>query len=222
MLSASPAEAEPAESHPVTDGHAASKPHTVTDVVVLRGAETLQSPHRVGYRLIEWDQQRGRWIAPDIGYYDTGYGQSQLWFIGAGAELLHRPHFVWTEELYATQAAGPEARNERSLWFWTVFDLPLRKRLSAQIVTYPTLPLNKSQSWGFDIDRAKLEWNAGSNWKVGPGYSATTCAPGTAWLSRPFLTVTRKSRTGDYEVWLERISGGAQVQFRYLLVRDEK
>jgi hypothetical protein len=33
--------------------------------------------------------------------------------------------------------------------------------------------------------------------------------------------VTRASRAGNFEVWLQRISGGAQVQLRYTLVREE-
>ena len=32
---------------------------------------------------------RGRWIFPDVGYYDTGYGKEHIWFTGAGADIVH-------------------------------------------------------------------------------------------------------------------------------------
>jgi hypothetical protein len=33
--------------------------------------------------------------------------------------------------------------------------------------------------------------------------------------------VTRATKAGNVEVWLQHTSGGAQVQLRYLLVRGE-
>lgn len=199
-----------------------AKPHPTTDILVLRGSEALQSPHRTGYRLLEWAQQRGRWIAPDIGYYDNGYGHNQLWFIGAGAEIVHHKHYVWTEELYANQAAGPDTHNERSFWLWSVLDLKFRKGLTSQTVVYPTLPLNQAQSWIFDVDRSKLEWEFRPHWLVGPGYAATSSGHKDNWENRPFVTLTRKTRSGDYEIWIQRVAAGAQVQLRYQLVRDER
>jgi hypothetical protein len=216
LLSALSLAAEPPDPHPV------HPPHVTSDIWVLRGSLALQSPHRAGYRLFEWAQQRGRWIAPDVGYYDDGYWGYQLWFIGAGGEVVHRPHMVWTEELYANQAAGRGTRNERSFWFWTVFDFKLRPGLTAQAVGYPTLPLNKAQDWGLDIDRAKLEWEVRPHWLIGPGYAATTFDRDSSWENHPFVTVTRKARSGDYEIWFQRIPNGAQVQLRYQLVRDER
>jgi len=211
---------DPDPVHPTAAPTAGPAP--TTDVIVFRTAESLDAPHRTSYRLAEWAQQRGRWILPDIGYYDTGYARDQLWFAGAGAELTHRSNCVWTEEIYLAQAAGPEAHNERSMWLWTVFDVQLHPKLTAQLVSYPTLPLNRSQSWGFDVDRGKLEWAPSAHWRIGPGYSATTLAAGHNWLSKPFLTATRKTRSGDYEFWLQKTATGAQVQFRYMLVRDER
>jgi len=202
------------------DARPASSP--VSDVVVLRTALAAVQPFRTNYRLVEWNQQRGRWLVPDIGYYDNGYFGHQLWFGGGGAEIVHGPHMVWTEELYANQAAGPATHNERMFWFWTVFDFKLRPRLAAEIVGYPTLPLNHSQNWGLDIDRAKLEWEFKRDWKIGPGYAATTFCNQGVWESRPFVTLTHKAGHNTYELWAERIADGAQVQLRYMLVRDEK
>jgi hypothetical protein len=214
LFSASTSAAETGDVHPA--------PSPVTDVVVLRTALAAQHPFRTNYRLIEWNQQRGRWLLPDIGYYDNGYFGHQLWFGGGGAELIHGPRLVWTEELYANQAAGKGTHNERMFWFWTVFDLKLRRNLTAQIVGYPTLPLNHSQDWGLDIDRTKLEWEFKRDWKIGPGYAATSFADKGVWDSRPFVTFTHKSGIHTYELWAERIPSGAQFQLRYMMVRDEK
>ena len=192
----------------------------VVDIYVLRAGEQLQSPHVVTYRVVEFEQMRGRWIFPDVGYYDTGYGKDQIWFVGAGADVLHRKHFDWEQELYALQEAGPESRNKRFLWLWPVLDFRLRPRLTAQFVAYPTIPLDRALGWGYDVDRAKIEWAATSHWKAGLGYAGGFTASSSCQHS-PFLTVTRATRAGNFEVWLQRIAGGAQVQLRYTLVREE-
>ncbi len=191
-----------------------------TDILILRTGEQLQSPHIVTYRVAEWAQQRGRWILPDFGYYDTGYGKDQIWFTGAGVDLLHTRHFDWEQELYVSQEAGPESRNRRSLWIWPVLDFRFRPRLTGQLVPYPTIPLNRAQRWGYDIDRSKLEWTFNQHWRGGAGYTGGICSSRT-WQNDPFLTVTRTTRVGSVELWAQRISGGAQLQVRYMLVRAE-
>ncbi len=193
----------------------------VVDIFVLRSGEQLQSPHILTYRVAEWAQMRGRWILPDVGYYDTGYGKKQIWFTGAGADILHGKHVDWEQELYISQEAGPESQNRRSLWIWPVLDFRFRPRLTGQFVAYPTIPLNHAQRWGYDVDRSKLEWKAGSHWRSGVGYAGGICTSRT-WQHDPFLTVTRTTRAGQVEVWLQRISGGAQVQLRYFLASEEK
>ena len=192
------------------------------DVVVARIGVNVTTPIRSNYRLLEWNQQRGRWIAPDIGYYDDGYFGHQLWFAGGGAELLHRKRLVWSEELYLYQAVGKGTRNERGFWFWTVFDFNLHRRLTAEVVVYPTLPLDQAQNWGFDIDRSKLEWQIGRNWRIGPGYAGTSFGSHSDWESRPFATATRSAGVHSVELWLERYQNGAQMQVRYMLVCNEK
>ncbi len=193
----------------------------VVDIFILRTGEQLQSPHIVTYRVAEWAQMRGRWILPNVGYYDTGYGKDQLWFTGVGADILRSKHVDWEQELYFSQEAGSESQNRRALWIWPVLDFRFRPRLTGQFVAYPTIPLDHAQRWGYDVDRSKLEWKVDSHWRTGVGYAGGICTSRT-WQHNPFLTVTRKSRAGDVEAWLERISGGAQVQLRYYLVRGEK
>ena len=198
----------------------AENPRPVVNIYILRAGEQLQSPNIVTYRVAEWEQMRGRWILPDVGYYDTGYGKDQIWFAGGGADVLHTRHFDWEQEIYILQEAGPESTNKRFMWLWPVLDFRFRPRLTAQVAPYPTLPLNRAQGWSFDIDRAKIEWAATSHWKAGAGYAGGV-SPSSACQHRPFLTVTRSTRAGSVEAWLQQYNGGAQVQLRYSLVRGE-
>jgi hypothetical protein len=193
----------------------------VTDIFVLRAGEQLQSPHIVTYRVAEWERMWGRWILPDVGYYDTGYGKDQIWFAAAGGDVLHSKHVDWQQEFYVLQEAGSESKGKRFAWIWPIIDFRVRPRLTAQFVGYPTIPLNRVQGWSYDVDRAKIEWAASSHWETGVGYSGGVSAS-SACQHSPFLTVTRATREGNVEVWLERMSGGAQVQVRYVFVHEEK
>ena len=123
----------------------AENPRPVVNIYVLRMGEQLQSPNIVTYRVAEWEQMRGRWILPDVGYYDSGYGKDQLWFAGGGADVLHTRHFDWEQEIYVLQEAGPESTNKRFMWLWPVLDFRFRPRLTAQVAPYPTLPLNRAR-----------------------------------------------------------------------------
>lgn len=199
----------------------ASNPDPVVDIVILRTAEQLQGPHVVTYRVAEWTQMRGPWLFPDVGYYDTGYGKDQIWFAGIGKEVLHRSAFNWEQEIYFSQEAGPESHNRRSIWLWPVIDFQFSRKFSGQIAAYPTIPLNRAQHWGYDVDRAKFQWAFRSHWLTGVGYSGGTCTDGS-WHSEPFLTLTRASRFGNFETWLQRTPGGSQIQLRYILVKNEK
>lgn len=192
----------------------------VQNIYIVRTTGQLHSPHVVNYRLVEWAQARGSWIVPDFGYYDTGYGRDQLWFAGIGKDLVTRQRFTWSQEVYFAQEAGPESRNQRSLWLWPVIGVRFTPRLSSETVLYPTLPLNRAQRWGFDIDRTKIEWAASPHWLAGAGYSSCVGAK-QSWQHKPFFTATRKTHVGAVELWIQRISGGAQVQVRYQLVQGD-
>lgn len=191
------------------------------NIFIVRTAEQVSSPHIITYKVLEWEQMHGRWIAPDFGYYDSGYGRDQIWFTGAGAVLYESPHVHWEQELYISQEAGPESTNRRALWIWPVVNLQPTPRISAQIAAYPTIPLNRSQRLGFDVDRAKVEWRMNSRWRAGVGYSGGMCSQQT-WRSEPFVTLTRTTRVGNFEAWLQSTHSGVQMQMRYLLVRGEK
>jgi hypothetical protein len=194
--------------------------HPAVNIYILRGAEQLSSPHVVTYRLFEWSQMRGRWILPDFGYYDSGYAKDQIWFVGGGADIVRRKRFTWEQEIYLSQEAGPQAHNQRSIWLWPVLDFAVTRKIYAQAVAYPTIPINRSQKWGYDVDRVKIERTIGSRWRAGFGYAGGVCS-GNSWRNEPFAAVTRTTRAGNFEFWLQKVPDGTQAQFRYLLVRSE-
>lgn len=199
----------------------AAEAQAVSNGYLVRTAEQLQGPHVITYRLVEWEQIRGRWILPDVGYYDTGYGKDQIWFAGGGVYVVRSPRVEWYQEFYVSQEAGPESRNSRGLWVWPVVDMQLRRRLSAEIAAYPTVPLDHAQRWGMDIDRAKLERELSSHWAAGVGYSGGICSTRT-WQNNPFISVARRTHLGNVEFWMQRTSKGSQLQVRYSLTRGEK
>ena len=185
---------------------------------VVRTGQRLQAPYSPTYRLVEYSQQRGRWIVPDFGYYDSGSFGYQLWFTGGGVEMHPAKRITWTQIVYAAQAAGHMSHGERSLFVWPVVDATITRRLTAETVFYPTIPLNRAQRWGFDLDRVKVEYRVRPNLVAGAGFSASTGA-GMGWEKRPFATVTTLRGGRSMEFWGERIPGGAQLQVRYQLTR---
>src|ERR1039457_268818 len=82
-------------------------------IYIVRTGEQLQAPHVLTYHMVEYAQQRGRWIYPDVGYYDEGHGDVRQWFVGVGAEIYHGEHAIWTQELYFTQGTGSAAHHLR-------------------------------------------------------------------------------------------------------------
>ena len=196
----------------------AAAPSATQNFLVIRSGEQLQSPHIFTYRLTEWSQQRGRWILPDIGYYDTGRLNDRIFFTGGGGEVIHNQRMVWTQIVYIGQATGSATQQQRMLWIWPVLDAKISERWSSETVLYPTIPLNKAERWAFDIDRTKLEYSFGSHFRAGAGYSACVGAT-TSWTNKPLATATVSNHTGAWEFWLERMPGGAQAQVRYTLTK---
>jgi hypothetical protein len=194
--------------------------HPVACTIVVRTGEQLQSPHQQTYDLVEFSQQRGRWIVPDIGVYRSGDEKNELLFGGAGIDLPIGKKADYTQVFYFSQEVGPGSHGARSLWVWPVIDFNLTPRWFSEVVVYPTIPLNRAAQAAFDVDRAKLQYELRRSFALGGGYSATKCT-GTPWKNKPFLTATVFSRAGSFEFWLQRMAGGGQVQVRYTLTRNE-
>jgi hypothetical protein len=183
-------------------------------IYIVRTGEQLQAPHVLTYHMVEYAQQRGRWIYPDVGYYDEGHGDVRQWFVGVGAEIYRGEHATWTQELYFTQGTGSAAHHLRGLWVWPVLDLRFTPRLTSQTVVVPTVPLNRAEPWGFDVDRSKVEYALRPHLTAGAGYSSSKSG-GSPWQNKPFVTATVSRWTGDWEFWVQRVPGGAQIQLRY-------
>jgi hypothetical protein len=184
---------------------------------VFRTGEQLQGPQVLTYRLFEYSLQAGHRILPDIGYYDTGGLSDRIIFGGGGVEYKNR-HIDYTQILYAAEETGPSAHHQRTLWIWPVIDSTYTPRLTSEVALYPTIPINHAARWGFDIDRAKMEYAFGPHFKAGAGLSACVGAT-TSWTNKPLATATFTNRGGAWEFWLERMPGGAQIQLRYSLTR---
>ncbi len=193
----------------------------VLSAYTVRAGEQLQAPHVQTYRLVEFSQQRGRWIFPDFGDYDFGQGGERLTFVGVGAEFHPARRATLTQIVYLSQAVGPGSHGARSLWLWPVLDVNFTPRLTAEAVVYPTIPLNGASKAGFDVDRAKMEYAVRRKLTLGAGYSGSIC-DGSAWKNKPFATTTVATRAGSFEFWLQRMPGGGQIQIRYQLVRSQR
>lgn len=192
----------------------------VASTLVVRTGEPLQASHKLTYELLEFSQQRGRWIVPDIGIYGSSDESDKLVFAGAGAEFLFHRKIDYTQIFYISQAVGPGSHGARTLWIWPVLDVNLTPRWMSEVVVYPTIPLNHAAEAGFDIDRAKLQYAFTRHFSAGAGYSASIYE-NCPWKNKPLATATYFSRAGSTEFWLERIPAGAQVQVRYTLTHTE-
>jgi hypothetical protein len=71
------------------------------------------------------------------------------------------------------------------------------------------------------LERAKLEYALKKRWKIGAGYAGTKPVGGH-WANKPFLTTTLSSKEGAFEVWLQKIPAGTQVEIRYVLVHTSR
>lgn len=196
-------------------------PHLpVVSTLVVRTGEPLQAPHKLTYELVEFSQQRGRWVVPDIGIYGSRDESDKLLFAGAGAEFLFRRKIDYTQIFYISQAIGPGSHGARTFWIWPVLDVNFTPRWMSEVVVYPTIPLNRAAEAGFDIDRAKLQYAFTRRFSAGAGYSASIYEK-CSWQNKPLATATYFSPRGSIEFWLERIPDGAQIQIRYTLTHSE-
>ncbi len=201
-------------------GQSDSLHNPAVSTLVVRTGQPLQAPHKLTYELVEFSQQRGRWVLPDIGIYSTREQAAKLLFAGAGEEFRIGSKVDFTQIFYISQAVGPGSHGARTFWIWPVLDANLTQRWMTEVVVYPTIPLNHAAEAGFDIDRAKLQYAFTQRFSAGAGYSASIYES-SSWKNKPLLTATLTTRSGAYEFWVERISEGAQVQVRYTLTRGE-
>lgn len=190
-----------------------------TNLFIARTGETLDSPYIGTYHFLEFLQARGSWIYPDIGYVDYAHGNYRELFLGGGRTLVNGKKLSLVGELYFVQATGPAAMSARYLWPWTMLQVRFTPKLSSETVYFFYVPLNNSARIQQVLERSKVEYSFNRLWKAGVGYGGYKFAE-TEWQNKPFITSTFSTRAGDFEVWLQRLPGGAQVQLRYQLVHS--
>ena len=188
-----------------------------TTIFVARTGQRLDSPRIGTYHYLELFQLRGKWIFPDVGYIDFAQGNYREVFVGAGRTLHDSKRVTLAEELYFVQALGPAAKNARYLQTWTMLQIRFTPKFTSETVYFPYLPLNHSARIQHVIERSKFEYTLKKSWKLGVGYGGYKFGS-AEWQHKPFLTTTVSTRAGDFEFWLQKMPGGAQVQLRYKLV----
>jgi hypothetical protein len=202
-------------------GQETTSENATTTIFLARGGEQLQSPLSATYHFLELLQMRGRWVYPDVGYVDFAHDNYREGFIGAGAMLLHNKRVTLIEELYFDQAFGSAAQGARYLQPWTMLQLRFTPKFTNETVYFPYLPLNSSGRIQQVLERSKFEYAVKKTWKAGMGYGGYRYG-GLEWQNKPFLTTTLSSAAGDFELWLQKIPGGGEVQLRYQLVHTRR
>jgi hypothetical protein len=188
---------------------------------MARTGESLNAPYTSTLHYLEFFQVRKKWIYPDIGYVDFGKGNYREFFIGGGRTLYDGKFASWDQELMYVQTMGPAAGSARYLLPWSMLRVYFTPKFTNETVYFVYLPLNDSARIHHVIERAKFEYAVTRIWKIGAGYAGNN-APGVPWQNKPFLTTTVSTGAGDFEFWLQKIPGGAQVQLRYALVHASR
>jgi opacity protein-like surface antigen len=193
---------------------------TTTFIEARMGMRT-DAPYVGTYHYVEAFQLRGKWIYPDVGYIDFATLNYHELFIGAGRTLVDNKRLMMAEELYFDQAIGPDARSARYLQPWTLVQLHFSKRFGNETVYFPYLPLNSSARVQHVLECSKFEYALNKTWKIGAGYAGYRYG-NDHWQNKPMITTTVSTRAGSFEVWLQKMPGGAQVQLRYELAYTRK
>lgn len=192
----------------------AQGPPATTSVLIARTGIRTDAPRVGTSRYLEFFQARGDWVFPDVGALDFYHDAYRELFVGGGRTLYNSDKVTWVEELYFAQAVGSAAQHARYLWPWTLVDVRFTPRLSSEIVYFPYVPLNRAAHVQHVLERAKAEYAPTRTWKFGAGYGAYQFS-GQAWQHKPFITTTLSTTVGSFELWLQKMPEGGQVQLRY-------
>lgn len=196
-------------------------PSGTVSMIFARAGESLDTPHVGTMHFLEFVQIRNRWIYPDIGYIDFAHDNYRELFIGGGRTLISNKRVSWEQELLYDQAMGAAAHNARYLQPWSMLRFRFTPKFTNETVYFLYLPLNDSAQMQHVLERSKFEYDVRKYWKVGAGYGATKLAA-SPWKNKPLLTTTFLTKAGEFEVWLQRVPGGAQVQLRYALIHTSR
>jgi hypothetical protein len=186
-----------------------------------RTGESLNSPHIGVIHYLEFFQIRKKWIYPDIGYVDFAHGNYREFFIGGGRTLIDNKIATWDQELLYVQATGPAAASARYLQPWSMLRVRFTPKFTSETVYFAYFPLNDSAHIHHVIERAKFEYALKKHWKIGAGYAGVKF-PGVPLVNKPLLTTTISTKAGAFELWLQKIPGGEQIEFRYALIHTSR
>jgi hypothetical protein len=194
---------------------------TTTSLFLARGAESVVSPYVNNMHYLEFLQIRKRWIFPDVGYVDFGKSNYRELFIGGGRTLIQRKRVTWEQEMLYVQAFGQAAHDARYLQPWSLLDVQFTRKVSSETSYFLYIPLNNPAQLHHVLERAKVEYAVASHWKIGAGYAALKFAASPL-QNKPLVTTTWLTKAGSFELWLQRIPAGVQVQLRYVLIRESR
>lgn len=197
-------------------GTADTTSNPTSTIVLARTGLRLDSPHVETYHYLEVLQLRGKWVYPDIGYIDFGRNNYREVFAGAGGTLHDSKRMTLFGVLFFDQTSGPAGRSARYLMPWTMLQFRFTPKFTNETVYFVYLPLNDSARIQQVPERTKFEYALKKPWKVGAGYGGYKYGD-AGWQHKPFVTTTISTRAGAFELWLQKMPGGAQVQFRYML-----
>ena len=201
----------------------AGEVHTdpTTTLFFARTGESLVGPYTATIHYLEFLQIRNRWILPDIGYINLGHDNYHEWFIGGGRTLIENKYVSFDQELLYLGTAGSAAAGAKYLQPWSMLRVRFTPKLTNETVYFPYFPLNKAAKFHQVIERSKFEYGVKRRWKVGAGYAGVQL-PNAGWIHKPMLTTTLSTKAGAFELWLQKIPGGAGLEFRYALVHTSR
>lgn len=188
---------------------------------MARTGESLTTPYIGTIHFLEFLQIRGKWIYPDIGYVDFAHGNYREFFIGGGRTLYDSEIATWDQELLYDQATGSASGNAPYLQPWSMLRLRFTPKFTNETTYFLYIPLNDSGQTHMVIERLKFEYALKKHWKVGAGYAGVKYI-GAPWVHKPLITTTISTKAGAFELWLQKIPGGAQLEARYALLHSSR
>ena len=192
-------------------------PEPTTTLFFARTGESLNGPYTATIHYLEFLQIRHRWILPDVGYINLGHNNYHEWYIGGGRTLIDDKYVSFDQELLYLGTAGSAAGGAKYLQPWSMLRVRFTPKFASETVYFPYFPLNNAARFHQVLERSKFEYAVKTHWKIGAGYAGLQL-PASPWIHKPFLTTTVSTKAGSFELWLQKIPGGAQLELRYALV----
>jgi hypothetical protein len=198
-----------------TDDSSGKQP--TVSLFFARTGQSLTAPYPGTIHYLEFLQIRNRWIYPDVGYIDFAHDNYREYFVGGGRTLMDTKSVSWDQELLYLGTAGSAAAGAKYLQPWSMLRLRFTPKFTNETVYFAYFPLNDSAKFHHVIERSKFEYALKTRWKIGAGYAGGNRSGGP-WVNRPMITTTVSTKAGAFELWLQKIPGGAQVELRYAMV----